>query len=56
MDIVAARTRHNSTIVITHLDRTYDKLGLPAPMVVGFSFSIDDSVISQSIVLHNAEG
>jgi len=35
------------------MDGTYDKTGLPDPLILSFYFSLRDDRITQLIILHN---
>ena len=47
---------HGDYIVSAELDGTYDKTGLPDPLVLTFYFSLDDNKISRLIIAGNKPG
>ena len=53
MDVRRAWDRHGNITVHARIDGTYDKTGLPDPLVLTFYFSIQDARITQLIILLN---
>jgi ketosteroid isomerase-like protein len=45
--------RGESATVSAEMDGTYDKTGLPAPLVLSFYFSLDGNRIVQLAIIHN---
>ena len=48
-----ARDRHGNITVHARVDGTYDKTGLPDPLVLSLYFSLRDDRITQLIIIHN---
>jgi hypothetical protein len=53
MDVERALDRHGDITVHARVDGTYDKTGLPDPLILSFYFSLRDGRINQLIILHN---
>jgi ketosteroid isomerase-like protein len=53
MVVERALERHGNVTVHALLDGTYDKTGLPDPLILSFYFSVRDGLITQLIILHN---
>ena len=53
MDVVQAWDRYGDVTVHARFDGTYDKTGLPDPLVLSLYFSLRDSRITQLIIIHN---
>ncbi len=53
MDVVRAWDRHGDVTVHAKFDGTYDKTGLPDPLILSLYFSLRDGLITQLIILHN---
>jgi ketosteroid isomerase-like protein len=53
MAVERALERHGNITVHARLDGTYDKTGLPDPLILSFYFGIRDGQITQLIILHN---
>ena len=53
MAVERALERHGNVTVHARLDGTYDKTGLPDPLILSFYFSVRDRQITQLIILHN---
>jgi hypothetical protein len=45
--------RHGDVTVHARIDGTYDKAGLPAPVILSFYFSLQDARIMQLIIILN---
>jgi ketosteroid isomerase-like protein len=45
--------RHGDITVHAKLDGTYDKTGLPDPLILSFYFSLRSDQITQLIIIHN---
>jgi hypothetical protein len=45
--------RHGDVTVHAKLDGTYDKTGLPDPLMLSFYFSLRSDQITQLIIIHN---
>jgi hypothetical protein len=54
MDVQRAWDRHGDVTVHARIDGTYDKTGLPDPLILSFYFTLRDSRITQLIILHNS--
>jgi SnoaL-like domain len=54
MDVVAAKQRGQSISVTAHVDGTFDKKGLPSPLVLTFYFSFNAAKIEQLIIIMNS--
>jgi hypothetical protein len=50
---VGAIERHGDITVHARMDGTYDKTGLPDPLVLSFYFSLRGGLIVQLIIIHN---
>jgi hypothetical protein len=48
-----ASRRGESATVSAEMDGTYDKTGLPTPLVLSFYFSVDRDRIVQLVIVHN---
>lgn len=53
MALERALERYGNITVHARLDGTYDKTGLPDPLILSFYFSVRDGRITQLIILHN---
>jgi ketosteroid isomerase-like protein len=53
MGVQRAWDRHGDVTVHARLDGTYDKTGLPDPLILSFYFTLRDGLITQLIILHN---
>jgi len=53
MAVVSALERHGDISVHAQMDGTYDKTGLPDPLILSFYFSLRDGRITQLIIIHN---
>ena len=53
MDIQRAWDRHGNVTLNCKFDGTYDKKGLPDPLILTLYFSLQDDRITQLIILHN---
>lgn len=53
MAVHRAWDRHGDIIVHAKLDGTYDKTGLPEPLILSFYFSLRGDLITQLIIVHN---
>jgi ketosteroid isomerase-like protein len=53
MAVERALERYGNVTVHALLDGTYDKTGLPDPLILSFYFSVRDGLITQLIILHN---
>jgi len=53
MAVESALDRHGDITVHARLDGTYDKTGLPDPLVLSFYFSTRDGRITQLIIVQN---
>jgi ketosteroid isomerase-like protein len=53
MAVQRAWDRHGDVTVHAKLDGTYDKTGLPDPLILSFYFSLRDDQITQLIIIHN---
>jgi ketosteroid isomerase-like protein len=53
MDVERAWDRHGNVTVHARIDGTYDKTGLPDPLILSFYFSLRDDRITQLIIIHN---
>ena len=51
--VVKAVENHRNCIVTAHVDGTFDKRGLPDPLVLTFYFCTDENKVVQLIVLRN---
>ncbi|MEN3976401.1 nuclear transport factor 2 family protein [Emcibacter sp. SYSU 3D8] len=53
MDVVEAIDLHGSIIVTARIDGTFDKTGLPDPLLLTYYFTLDGGHIVQLIIIHN---
>jgi ketosteroid isomerase-like protein len=53
MEVMRAIDHYGNVIVTARLDGTYDKTGLPDPLILTFYFTIRDGKITMLIILHN---
>ena len=53
MAVERALERNGNITAHALLDGTYDKTGLPDPLILSFYFSVRDGQITQLIILHN---
>lgn len=53
MEVQRASDRHGDVTVHARLDGTYDKTGLPDPLILSFYFSLRGNQITQLIIIHN---
>jgi ketosteroid isomerase-like protein len=53
MAIHRAWDRHGDVPVHAKMDETYDKTGLPDPLILSFYFSLRGDQITQLIIIHN---
>jgi hypothetical protein len=53
MDVQRAWNRQGNVTVHAMIDGTYDKAGLPDPLILSFYFTLSDDRITQLIILHN---
>jgi hypothetical protein len=53
MALHRAWDRHGDVTVHAKLDGTYDKTGLPDPLILSFYFSLRGDQITQLIIVHN---
>jgi len=53
MDVQRAWDRYGNVTVHARIDGTYDKKGLPDPLILSFYFSLRDARITQLIIVHN---
>jgi ketosteroid isomerase-like protein len=53
MEVQRAWDRHGDVTVYAKLDGTYDKTGLPDPLILSFYFSLRGNQITQLIIIHN---
>jgi ketosteroid isomerase-like protein len=53
MEVQRAWDRYGDVTVHARLDGTYDKTGLPDPLILSFYFSLRDARITQLIIIHN---
>ena len=53
MDVQRAWDRHGNVTVHASLDGTYDKTGLPDPLILTFYFALQDGRITQLIIMPN---
>jgi len=56
LSVVHTRQHHDHVILITNVDGTFDKRGLPDPLVLTFYFSVMDEKLTQLIILRNRSG
>ena len=53
MAVERALDREGNITVHARLDGTYDKTGLPDPLILSFYFSVREGKITQLIIIHN---
>ena len=53
MNVTEATRRGESATVSAAMDGTYDKTGLPTPLVLSFYFSVERDRIVQLVIVHN---
>ncbi len=53
MEVLRAIDRGGDVAVDAQVDGTYDKTGLPDPLILSFYFSVRDGRINQLIIIHN---
>ena len=53
MTIERALDRGGDVTVRARMDGTYDKTGLPDPLILSFYFTVRDGRITQLIIIHN---
>lgn len=53
MEVQQAWDRHGDVTMHALLNGTYDKTGLPDPLILTFYFTLRDGLITQLIILHN---
>jgi hypothetical protein len=53
MDVQRAWDRHGNVTVHAKMDGTYDKTGLPDPLILSFYFCLREDRITQLIIMHN---
>jgi ketosteroid isomerase-like protein len=53
MEVVRAVDHHGDVILTAKLNGTYDKTGLPAPLILTFYFTLRGDRIVTLIILHN---
>ena len=53
MQVERALDRHGDITVHARFDGTYDKTGLPDPLILSLYFSVRDGRITQLIIIHN---
>jgi len=53
MDLTSAVEHYGNYIVTANVDGTFDKRGLPDPLVLAFYFTLHDDQIVQLIILRN---
>src|ERR1700730_15783167 len=53
--VVNAVENHKNCIVTAHVDGTFDKRGLPEPLVLTFYFSTNEDKVVQLIILRNQQ-
>jgi ketosteroid isomerase-like protein len=53
MEVQRAWDRHGDVTVHAKFDGTYDKTGLPDPLILSLYFSLRDDQITQLIIIHN---
>jgi hypothetical protein len=56
IEVVKIVPHYGHSIVTAHIDGTFDKRGLPDPLVLTFYFSLSDDKIVQPIILRNYSG
>ena len=56
LKVVNTVEHYGHSIVTTHVDGSFDKRGLPDPLVLAFYFSTHDDKIVQLIILRNQSG
>jgi ketosteroid isomerase-like protein len=53
MEVMRAVDHYGEVIVTAKLDGTYDKTGLPDPLILTFYFTVREDKITMLIILHN---
>jgi ketosteroid isomerase-like protein len=53
MNVERAWDRHGDVTVHARLNGTYDKKGLPDPLILSFYFTLRSDLITQLIIIHN---
>jgi ketosteroid isomerase-like protein len=53
MDVQRAWERYGDVTVHARVDGTYDKTGVPDPLILSFYFSLRGDQITQLIIIHN---
>ena len=53
MAVERAWDRHGDVTVHSRIDGTYDKKGLPDPLILSFYFTLKGGLITQLIIVHN---
>jgi len=53
MEVQRAWDRHGDVTVHAKMDGTYNKTGLPDPLILSFYFSLRGDQITQLIIVHN---
>jgi hypothetical protein len=53
MAVQRAWDRHGDVTVHARIDGTYNKTGLPDPLILSFYFNLRDARITQLIIIHN---
>jgi ketosteroid isomerase-like protein len=53
MEVMRAVDHYGNVIVTAKLDGTYDKAGLPDPLILTFYFTVREDKITTLIILHN---
>ena len=53
MEVRRAWDRHGDVTVHAKMDGTYNKTGLPDPLILSFYFSVRGDQITQLIIVHN---
>jgi hypothetical protein len=56
LEVVKTVQHYGHSIVTAHVDGSFDKRGLPDPLVLAFYFSSHDDKIVQLIILRNQSG
>jgi hypothetical protein len=53
MNVIEVIEHHGNFIVTANIDGSFDKRGLPEPLVLAFYFTLHDDQIVQLIILRN---
>jgi hypothetical protein len=53
MDVQQAWDHHSDVTVHARVDGTYDKTGLPDPLILSFYFTLRSGRITQLVIIHN---